>query len=480
MDAARSQALRTVILFVDGVLIVVSMAVAYGAHALLRHQLVWLKEPPPPSAYAAVVVLALPLWLLLITLLGLDRVLERVPSRARLLWELLELELAGLLGLTAVLFVSQGVINRTLVAAFLVSNLLLLFTERLLFGAWVHYQHTRGHGRTRLLLVGAPGEAMWHFVRASAASPLPPEIIGRLGVTVRGESEPPPPDEAAALLARLGHVEAIEAILEEHPVDAVLFFPPLHVPEEAVGALEVCETLGVPASFSLALPRLHQAEPHVVSLYDKSFVSYVVAPKSHTKLAIKHALDVVIALIALVLLSPVYLFTALAILLTSGRPVFFAQTRAGLRGRPFSLLKFRTMVKGAETLRVALAAENETGGPAFKMTDDPRVTRLGRWLRRTSIDELPQLFNVLTGTMSLVGPRPLPVEEQRQSRGWHRRRLSMKPGLTCLWQIGGRSEIGFEDWMKLDLRYVDSWSLRLDAAILLKTIPAVLSGRGAR
>jgi lipopolysaccharide/colanic/teichoic acid biosynthesis glycosyltransferase len=163
-----------------------------------------------------------------------------------------------------------------------------------------------------------------------------------------------------------------------------------------------------------------------------------------------------------------------------GRPVLFAQDRAGLRGRRFRMYKFRTMVRDAEVHREALAARNEMGGPVFKIARDPRVTTLGRFLRRTTIDELPQLFNILSGSMSVVGPRPLPVKEQQQIVGWHRRRLMMKPGLTCLWQIGGRSDVSFEDWMKLDLDYIDTWSLALDFAIILKTVPAVLLGRGAR
>jgi lipopolysaccharide/colanic/teichoic acid biosynthesis glycosyltransferase len=138
------------------------------------------------------------------------------------------------------------------------------------------------------------------------------------------------------------------------------------------------------------------------------------------------------------------------------------------------------MVRDAEKQRGALESANEMTGPVFKIARDPRVTRLGRFLRRTSIDELPQLFNVLAGSMSIVGPRPLPVKEQQEIRGWHRRRLMMKPGLTCLWQISGRNQIGFDDWMKLDLRYIDEWSLTLDLVIVLKTVPAVLLGRGAR
>jgi lipopolysaccharide/colanic/teichoic acid biosynthesis glycosyltransferase len=217
----------------------------------------------------------------------------------------------------------------------------------------------------------------------------------------------------------------------------------------------------------------------VVEIYDHPFISFEVAPKSPVAIAMKHAFDVVAAAIGLVLMAVPLGLIAGAILVTMGRPVLFDQERAGLYGRRFRMLKFRTMVRDAEAMRDDLLAQNKMSGPVFKVERDPRITPLGRFLRRTSLDELPQLFNVLSGSMSLVGPRPLPIKEQEQIHGWHRRRLSMKPGITGLWQVSGRNQIDFEDWMKLELRYIDRWSLALDLAILVRTIPAVLSSRGA-
>jgi lipopolysaccharide/colanic/teichoic acid biosynthesis glycosyltransferase len=188
----------------------------------------------------------------------------------------------------------------------------------------------------------------------------------------------------------------------------------------------------------------------------------------------------VLAAAFFVLTLPVMLLVAALIRLTSPGPALFIQRRGGLHGRPFPMLKFRTMRQDAEVHREALRAANEMDGPVFKIREDPRVTPIGRFLRRTSIDELPQLGNVLLGHMSLVGPRPLPVDETFNVTGPHRRRLSVRPGLTCLWQISGRNELGFQEWMNLDLQYVDNWSLGLDLAILLRTVPALLSGRGAR
>jgi lipopolysaccharide/colanic/teichoic acid biosynthesis glycosyltransferase len=188
----------------------------------------------------------------------------------------------------------------------------------------------------------------------------------------------------------------------------------------------------------------------------------------------------VISSIMLLALAPILLTIAVLIKLTSEGPVFFAQTRLGYGKRPFQILKFRTMVQNAEKLIAQVEYLNETQRPTFKLKNDPRITPLGKFLRKTSLDELPQLINVLVGDMSLVGPRPLPLRDyQGFSQDWHRRRFSVKPGITCLWQVMGRSSIGFDEWMALDMGYIDQWSVWLDIKILFQTIPAVFRGSGA-
>jgi exopolysaccharide biosynthesis polyprenyl glycosylphosphotransferase len=197
-------------------------------------------------------------------------------------------------------------------------------------------------------------------------------------------------------------------------------------------------------------------------------------------LLVKRVFDVAVALVLLILLAPLFFVVALAIRLTSAGPIFFVQERVGLNKRPFRVLKFRTMVQDAERQQPALEGRNEVSGPVFKIRNDPRITRIGAWLRRTSVDEIPQLVNVFMGDMSLVGPRPLPVRDYRGfDADWHRRRVSVRPGITCLWQIEGRSSIPFEKWMELDMQYIDTWSLWLDFKVLALTLPAVLSGKGA-
>ncbi len=196
----------------------------------------------------------------------------------------------------------------------------------------------------------------------------------------------------------------------------------------------------------------------------------------------KQILDLALAFILVVLLLPLWILVPLAIRLTSPGAVLFRQRRCGLNGQPFTMIKFRSMITDAEQRKQELAALNEMGGPVFKLSNDPRTTPVGRILRKYSIDEFPQLFNVLRGEMSLVGPRPLPVDEvARFDDPAHRRRLSVKPGLTCLWQISGRNNVrDFKDWVRLDLEYIDNWSLWLDLKILWRTIPVVLSGTGAK
>jgi len=195
--------------------------------------------------------------------------------------------------------------------------------------------------------------------------------------------------------------------------------------------------------------------------------------------ALKRMFDVVASSAALWLFTPLFILVALGIKLTSRGPLFFRQERVGLRGKRFNMLKFRSMVVDAEARKAHLAARNEQAGPVFKMRNDPRVTRIGRVIRKYSIDELPQLINVLRGDMSLVGPRPPVPSEVEKYEAWQRRRLSVRPGLTCIWQVSGRNQISFEEWMYLDMQYIDHWTLAGDFNLIFKTVPVVITGRGA-
>jgi len=273
----------------------------------------------------------------------------------------------------------------------------------------------------------------------------------------------------------------IEA-LHEHSVNRVIFaggHSHLHRLQEAIAA---CEIEGVEAWLAADFIRTSIARPDFDVFAGRPMLVFRTTPNISWALLIKALMDRVGAIFGLLLFSWLFAVIAIGIKLTSPGPIIFRQKRAGKNGQPFTIYKFRSMGTDAEMRQAELATYNQMQGPVFKIDRDPRVTKFGRFLRRSSLDELPQLFNVLKGEMSLVGPRPLPIYEVEQFDSTaHRRRLSMKPGLTCLWQVGGRNRINsFEDWVKLDLQYIDNWSLWLDLEILLRTAPVVLFGFGAR
>jgi exopolysaccharide biosynthesis polyprenyl glycosylphosphotransferase len=283
-------------------------------------------------------------------------------------------------------------------------------------------------------------------------------------------------------LNQIGAVELVE-MLHDHSVNGVILNAKHTYFEQVENIIKACELEGVEVwlvadFFSTQLSRTSFDE-----LLGQPLLVFRTAPESSWQSVIKWLMDLTGAL-GLLLLIGWWLFPliAVAIKITSPGPVFFKQQRSGLNGAPFTLYKFRTMTSNAEQFKHELEAMNEMNGPVFKVTNDPRVTHIGKILRKYSLDELPQLVNVLRGEMSLVGPRPLPVNEVRRFNDLaHRRRLSVKPGLTCLWQISGRNQItDFKDWVRLDLEYIDHWSLWLDLEILLRTLPAVLRGTGAK
>jgi lipopolysaccharide/colanic/teichoic acid biosynthesis glycosyltransferase len=269
----------------------------------------------------------------------------------------------------------------------------------------------------------------------------------------------------------------LEGILRDEVIDEILIISrPEDISAEGE-AIQCCKKYGVQCRVRLLGKEL-QSTPEE---YIPGHVTWTVhdAGLNLVALSIKRCGDIVLSAIMLVLLSPLFALLAVLVKLSSPGPLFFRQTRVGLRGRKFVLIKFRTMVDGAESMLHLVAHRNITGGPIFKDAKDLRVTDIGRILRRFSLDELPQLVNVFKGDMSLVGPRPLPVNESNAIEGTYRRRFNMRPGITCRWQVQGRNEIGFVRWMELDVEYVDNWSLGEDLKLLLLTIPAVFSGRGA-
>ncbi|MCX5762510.1 MAG: sugar transferase [Gemmatimonadetes bacterium] len=279
----------------------------------------------------------------------------------------------------------------------------------------------------------------------------------------------------------LGSVPQLHAWLESTPVDEVYLCADIARRQlELQAVVTLCERLGVSFAAPAHVFRYQRSLPLNQKTAPYGFLHYATQATKPVSRIVKRAVDVLGSALGLVFLAPVFALVALAIRLDSRGPVFFWQTRVGERGRPFMILKFRSMRVDAEQLKASLLAQNEHAtGPVFKMTHDPRITRVGRFIRKLSIDELPQLWNVLRGEMSLVGPRPPIPAEVAVYDAWQRRRLSVPPGITCLWQVSGRNGIGFEQWMRLDMQYIDQWSLLKDFQLLGRTIPAVLGGRGA-
>ena len=278
----------------------------------------------------------------------------------------------------------------------------------------------------------------------------------------------------------LGDFQQLERILLEQMVDQVYVALPVRSRyAEIEAALQVCERTGVSVSWLADQFVPARAQRRFELSRNGSFVN-ISAEHDYRLMIVKRLIDLVGAALGITLLAPVLAAAALAIKLTSPGPVLYVQDRYGLNRRRFGMYKLRTMVQGAETLQASLEHLNEASGPVFKIKNDPRITSVGRFLRRTSIDEIPQLLNVLRGDMSLVGPRPLPLRDvARFTEAALVRRFSVPPGLTGLWQISGRSEVPFDRWIELDLQYIDRWSLALDGRILLKTVPAVIRGTGA-
>ena len=285
------------------------------------------------------------------------------------------------------------------------------------------------------------------------------------------------PEEISSAL--LGTVEDLESILVATAIDEVTIALPLRSCYDQIqNAIKTCERVGVPAAYAFR-PFTHELGCTQFEQYAAPFIRWKPSRGVESDL-IKRAIDLFGALFGLVVLAPLFLAIAIAVAVTSRGAIFFVQERYGLNKRKFRMHKFRTMVADAEVRQSALEGQNEARGPVFKIKNDPRITHIGFFLRKSSLDELPQLWNVLQGDMSLVGPRPLPNRDvSRFDSAWLMRRFSVKPGLTCLWQISGRSESTFDQWITLDLKYIDDWSLGLDASIIAKTIPAVLKGKGA-
>jgi len=348
-----------------------------------------------------------------------------------------------------------------------------LATERRVLRWAARAARLSGHNLRDIIIVGDGDNAIRLSADLAKRRDFGYHVVDVIDVPAATESE-----DRASQVAQL--IDSLTQRVEQHPVDEVFVTVPLTETYGLIPSIIAsCESLGVVVRVVARVADLEWARATIDEIDGKPVLTIFSGPPEAAGLLAKRAIDVAGAVVGLVVLAPVLLLTAIVIKMDSKGPVFFVQERVGRNRRRFNAFKFRTMVEDAESMQKGLEHLNEASGPIFKIQDDPRSTRVGRFLRRTSLDELPQLRNVLVGEMSLVGPRPLPVRDvERIDVRWHKRRFSVKPGMTGMWQASGRTS-DFEDWVKADMQYIDAWSLSLDFKIMAKTIPAVLYGQGA-
>jgi exopolysaccharide biosynthesis polyprenyl glycosylphosphotransferase len=443
----NDRALERAVLIQDLCVLVLSLALAHFARGGLATLVAGLKPSVPAGDYLHLLLVFVPTWAWGADRAGLYRVRTLVGPLLGIANAILWAQGWGAVALGIILTAAQVPLNRSLIALHLVVSTLLLLVVKLAQRAWVR----RVRGELVALLLGPDGSDAVTF-----------EAVRGRRMERLAEARP------AALRERLQAGSVDEVVL---PIGLD--------PGQTRDLVEVCEEAGLPAFVPIPQLDLARARPHAETLGSQLYLAYGAEEPDRPALLVKALCDRLLAAAALLVMWPVMIVIAAVVKATSTGPILFVQPRGGLNGRPFRMLKYRTMRDGAEAERDTLLAENQMDGPVFKIRDDPRVTPVGRVLRRTSLDELPQLLNVLVGDMSMVGPRPLPVAETVRLQGPHRRRLAVRPGITGLWQVSGRNDLGFQQWMNLDLEYADNWSLRLDLAILLRTIPALLSRRGA-
>ncbi|HOB99899.1 MAG TPA: sugar transferase [Verrucomicrobiota bacterium] len=388
-----------------------------------------------------------------------------LPSRRLTAWQLIKGCVYATIGLIIVIFVVRqgGEIGRSVIILFGLISFGVISVKEEVVLQWRTGRLGGAPREMRLILVGTTEDTARLRQDLSRSQREELNIVAQLSINERPVSD----------LVELMHV---------HSANGVVLTAKHTYLGQIEQAIELCEREGVEVWLLADFFKTQISRTGVDDFYGRPMLVFRSGPDTSWPLAVKRLIDFWGSLLLLVLLGPLMLLVGLIIKLGSPGPALFRQQRSGLNGRPFTMLKFRSMVTDAEQRKQELALLNEMSGPVFKVTNDPRVTPVGRFIRKWSIDELPQLINVLRGEMSLVGPRPLPVAEvARFDDLAHRRRLSVRPGLTCLWQVNGRNEVrDFRDWVRLDLEYIDNWSLWLDLKILLRTIPAVLTAAGAK
>jgi len=466
----RSEQLHRVVTLVDVTLTIVVFLTATWLRNVILDD-----EPFDLLSQVVLLPFILALWMLFLAVFGAYRS-PRTTSRFQYTWAVARAVGCGLASLLTVLFAMKiQYVSRVVVVTFAALDFLALAGVRL--GIVWYFQRAlrQGDCLRRVLIIGS----------GTRARRLAETLVrhSEWGIRIVGHLDPDPTRIGDCVLdsSVLGTVGDITSVLKENVIDEVILAVPRAMIPDVDKIAQACEEEGVTLCLMADVFEVHAARTRLVTLGPIPLLILEPVAQEEWKLIVKRLIDVAAVVFMVPLLLPLAGLIALVIKLESSGPVFFAQERIGLHKRRFRMLKFRTMVAGADQLQAQVEPLNEAAGPIFKIANDPRVTKVGRLLRRSSFDELPQLLHVLTGEMSLVGPRPMSVRDvDLFDQGIQRKRFSVKPGLTCLWQVSGRSNLPFSKWLELDLDYIERWSLGLDCEILVKTIPAVLSGRGAR
>jgi exopolysaccharide biosynthesis polyprenyl glycosylphosphotransferase len=479
----REAVIRTSTLVLDG--FVVSLAYILASilrrHGLLHFSVSPLFSFPHYAAdisltlnqYVGFMIAAVLLWCWSLQANGMYQSV-RIFSYKKVMWIVIKSAFTTALCFGAVLYAFKATgVSRLFFLIFGATSFLMILVEKTAIYFFLHYARKKGYNYRRLLIVGT-GRRAADFIRKLKNHP-------EWGFHILGVID----DEPSRGIKRvdgadvIGTLDDIPRILHNDAVDEIVFVVPRSRLSSVETALHDCETEGVVTTITVDLFDMQIARSAVSEIDGIPLLRFHTTRINEWQLLMKRVMDVVISGLIIILLGPVLLLVAVLIKLTSPGPVFFKQQRLGFHGRKFTLYKFRTMREGAHDILSKVNDPSEMDTPEFRAKKTQWITPLGRIMRKFSIDELPQFFNVFVGHMSLIGPRPTVPDEVEKYKAWQRRRFSMKPGITCLWQVNGRNNIGFEDWMKLDLEYLDNWSLWLDFKILVKTIPVVLFGIGA-
>ena len=470
MQEQQSQQLR-------GFTILIDVCLTIGSFLLAHHLRIALGDggsEPDLLPHLTLLGVIVPIWVFLLSFFGAYRG-PRMTSLVDYAWGVTRALGIGFGILLSLVFLLRlQYVSRSVMTLFVLLNLASLIGVRLTMLRQFRRSLRRAENFRKVLIIGSGNRARRLADALLRTAEQGIHIIGYL------DPETTQVDQRLRGAPVIGTVDEIASVLKNYVIDEVIVATPRAMIGHVEKVARACEEEGIKVSLMADLFDMNVARMRLGHFGSIPLLTFEPVAQEEWKLLLKRMMDLTAALAVLPLVLPIMAVVAIAVRLESAGPVLFVQERVGFAKRRFRMLKFRTMVEGSELLQAQMEHLNEAQGPIFKIANDPRITRVGRFLRRTSLDELPQIFNVIKGEMSLVGPRPMSLRDVNLfDRGIQRKRFSIKPGLTCLWQVSGRSQLPFSKWLELDLAYIEQWSLGLDLKILLRTIPVVLRGTGA-